>query len=254
MTIFNLTPTQFRVTVFISLSIIFLFWERIAPLKKLVHNYKREKANIFLFLFGIVSMRLFMPVGLFYFEEQSHYQIELIDLSHPIMTYLILDFALYWQHRWSHEINWLWKLHRVHHYDHELTYTTGFRFHPVEIVLSGFYKLSICILFKLDPLTILVFETILNSASLFTHSNIQIYPKLRKWISLITFTPHLHHIHHSKISSEQRSNYGFILTLWDKVFRSYIPEKDIKKIELGVKDVPEEQSDDIWYLMRSPLN
>lgn len=249
----ELSPTEIRVIIFLVLTALFLTWERLAPLKNVDNNYQREKTNIFMFILGAFTTKLALPIGLFYFEGQSNYQVDIININNTFLTYLCFDFALYWQHRFTHQVNWLWRLHRVHHYDHALTFSTGLRFHPLEIGISALYKLSLCILFKFDPLGILIFETILNSSSLFTHSNIKIPDKIRKVLGFLVFTPNLHHVHHSKLSDEQKSNYGFILTLWDKVFKTFKDEKAITQIELGVKGMQNESSDDFWTQLKSPF-
>ena len=57
-----------------------------------------------------------------------------------ILTAVLLDLLIYWQHVIFHRVPLLWRLHKVHHTDLDIDVTTGFRFHPVEIVLSMLIK------------------------------------------------------------------------------------------------------------------
>lgn len=244
--------SQIRVGLFFIITIVLFFLEKSIPLKKFTHFYHREKTNILLFLFGIVVTRLTLPMGLYYFESQSSWQLDWIDASNPILSYLVFDFALYWQHRWFHEVNLLWRFHRVHHIDTRLTLSTGFRFHPLEIFFSLLYKILLCVFLKLSPLGLLVFEIALNASSLFTHANIKIHPKVRTILGYLIMTPNLHHIHHSQEGSEQRSNYGFIFTIWDKLFRTFTPEKKKESIQLGVKGYGGNKAQNVTFLLKSP--
>ena len=64
----------------------------------------------------------------------------LLDISDHlfviILCVLLFDLIIYWQHRLFHRIPILCRLHRVHHSDPGFDVTTGFRFHPIEILLS----------------------------------------------------------------------------------------------------------------------
>lgn len=250
----NISPANIRIISFVGVTLVLLCWEKFLPLKKVNHHYYREKSNLFLFIFGIFATRLFVPIGLFYFEQQDKFNFDFINVNSIIVTYLIFDFALYWQHRFTHQFNSLWKLHRVHHYDQDLTLSTGLRFHPLEILLSMAYKIALCMIFKFSPVGILIFEIVLNASSLFTHANIKIPKKARLFIGKFIFTPNLHHIHHSVIPGEQKSNFGFILILWDKLFKTYNSERPVEDIELGVKGIVSPDADSLSFLMKSPFS
>jgi sterol desaturase/sphingolipid hydroxylase (fatty acid hydroxylase superfamily) len=141
-----------------------------------------------------------------------------------VIALILLDLALYAQHVASHKIPLLWRLHRVHHADVEFDVTTGVRFHPFEIGLSMIYKVAVVIALGADPLAVLVFEIVLNGASLFNHSNLAIPEKLDRVLRLFIVTPDMHRVHHSVIHRETDSNYGFSLSIWDRIFRTYVPQ------------------------------
>lgn len=151
------------------------------------------------------------------------------------MTVISMDLAIYLQHLLFHRVPILWRLHRMHHADLDFDVTTGARFHPIEIVLSMGIKLTVISLIGPPVLGVLAFEVILNGMAMFNHSNITL-PKIADGLlRLIVVTPDMHRIHHSVRVRETHSNYGFNLSWWDRIFRTYIDEsKDKANISIGL--------------------
>jgi len=136
---------------------------------------------------------------------------------------LILDLAIWFQHLITHKIPLLWRLHRVHHADRDLDVSSAIRFHPVEIGLSMLLKVGL--VYALGPhfIAVIVFEILLNATALFTHANLRLPPKLDAIVRLVFVTPDMHIVHHSTKRAEHDSNYGFALSIWDRIFRTYTP-------------------------------
>ena len=110
----------------------------------------------------------------------------------------------------------LFKLHMVHHSDQDLDVTSGVRFHVLEILLSLIKAVSYS---SSEPtLGVLMFEVVLSSGSLFNHSNININPRLDRFLRIFIATPDMHRIHHSTESQELNSNFGFTTSLQDFYF------------------------------------
>lgn len=137
------------------------------------------------------------------------------------LSLLLLDLAIYAQHRAFHEIRWLWPLHRVHHSDVEFDVTTGLRFHPGELILSMLFKAAIVALLGAPWLAVLGFEIALSSFALLTHANLRLPPGAERLVRALLVTPDMHRIHHSVHRDEHDSNYGNTLSVWDRLFRSY---------------------------------
>ena len=134
---------------------------------------------------------------------------------------LLLDAAIYWQHRWLHRVPWLWRLHRAHHTDATLDATSALRFHPLEMLVSLAYKAALIAALGVDPAIVLVFETLLSSFALITHANLALPARWDRALRWWLVTPAMHRIHHSVRVDEQHRNYGFHTSLWDRVFGSY---------------------------------
>ena len=138
-----------------------------------------------------------------------------------ILAIVVLDLAVWFQHLISHKIPVLWRFHRVHHADRDLDASSALRFHPVEIALSAAYKLMIVLLLGPAILAAVLFEVVLNASAMFNHANLL----LPRWVDgvlrTLFVTPDMHRVHHSVHRREHDTNYGFCLSLWDRLFRTY---------------------------------
>jgi sterol desaturase/sphingolipid hydroxylase (fatty acid hydroxylase superfamily) len=140
------------------------------------------------------------------------------------LSVLILDLCLWAQHLVTHKVPLFWRFHRVHHADRDTDVTTGFRFHPVEVLASMLLKVGLVYLLGAPAVAVLVFEVILSGTSLFNHANLALPGWLDRSLRWVLVTPDMHRIHHSVLREEHDSNYGFALSLWDRLFRTYVPE------------------------------
>ena len=140
------------------------------------------------------------------------------------LAFVILDLLIYAQHVATHKIPVLWRLHKVHHADRDIDATTGVRFHPVEIVLSMTYKLLCVVILGAPALAVFLFEVVLNAAALFNHANVRLPSGVDRIARRVIVTPDMHRVHHSVHRQETDSNYGFFLSVWDRMFRTYIAE------------------------------
>ena len=138
-----------------------------------------------------------------------------------VVTILVFDFAIWLQHRISHEVPLFWRFHRVHHADRDFDVTTAIRFHPVEIAAS--MGLKIVLVYALGPpaLAVVAFEVLLNGTALFNHANLRLPLGMDRALRLILVTPDMHRVHHSVLRAEHDSNYGFALSIWDRLFHTY---------------------------------
>jgi len=134
---------------------------------------------------------------------------------------LLLDFAIYLQHVLFHAVPILWRVHRVHHADIDVDVTTGFRFHPVEILLSMLIKFASISALGASPLAVLLFEVLLNVGSLFNHANLRLFPGLDRMLRIFVVTPDMHRVHHSAWDVETNTNFGFTFPCWDHLCGTY---------------------------------
>lgn len=138
-----------------------------------------------------------------------------------VVTLLAFDFAIWLQHVLFHRVPALWRLHRVHHADRDIDATSALRFHPIEIVISALYKSALAVALGAPPEAVAVFEIALNACAMFNHANIALPRWLDAAVRLVLVTPDMHRVHHSIHRDEHNTNYGFCLSVWDRLFGVY---------------------------------
>ena len=177
-------------------------------------------------------------------------QITLPIWVETVLAILIFDFAIWAQHLVFHKVPILWRLHRVHHADRDIDVTTAIRFHPIEIVLSMLLKIGLVYLIGPSALAIILFEIILNGTAMFNHANMRLPLGLDAVLRLILVTPDMHRVHHSVHRHEHDSNYGFALSIWDRIFGTYVaqPEKGHEDMTIGLQWQDDRPSKLMWCL------
>lgn len=195
-----------------------------------VPQAKRRFVNAALLLLGALALRLLpslLPVGVA-LQVQAR-QLGLLPwLSLPwsaqaLITIVALDFVVYLQHVLLHKAPLLWRVHRVHHTDVVMDVSTGLRFHPLEILLSALLKAAAVVVLGAGALAVLCYEVLLNAAAMFTHSNLHLPARLDALLRWVFVTPDMHRVHHSQHRFETDSNYGNLLSCWDRCFKTYVP-------------------------------
>jgi len=153
-----------------------------------------------------------------------------------VLAVVLLDLAIYFQHRAMHALRPLWFIHRTHHADVFFDFTTAVRFHPFEIVLSTAYKLALVALLGPSPAAVLTFEILLNCLPMFNHSNLRLPGAVDRVLRLVVVTPDMHRVHHSADMREANTNFGFNFPWWDRIFRTYLasPAKGHEGMRIGL--------------------
>jgi sterol desaturase/sphingolipid hydroxylase (fatty acid hydroxylase superfamily) len=141
----------------------------------------------------------------------------------PEIAAAVVAFDLwdYWMHLANHKIGFLWRFHRAHHSDMEIDVTTASRFHIGELVISGASKALMILLWGPSLWGLVTFEVLLTAASQFHHSNLNIAFRVQDALERVVVTPRMHRCHHSLHRSCFNHNFSTILSVWDRVFRSY---------------------------------
>jgi sterol desaturase/sphingolipid hydroxylase (fatty acid hydroxylase superfamily) len=169
-----------------------------------------------------------------------------------LLAMAVLDLAIYAQHVATHKIPVLWRLHQVHHADREIDVTTALRFHPVEILLSQLYKIAIVAALGAHPLAVVLFEIVLNACAMFNHANLRLPATLDKLLKLVLVTPGMHRIHHSEAPAETNANFGFNLSLWDRLFGTYRREP-APPLVIGLEPYRAAPTADLWWTLMLPF-
>ena len=221
-----------RLISFILIFILIALWEIRKPRRVLTTSKKwRWFNNLSIIAINPVLLRLVFPVLAVEMARTAQAngwgllnQFDTPGLIALVGGIVALDLVIYLQHVMFHAVPILWRLHRVHHADLDYDLTTGLRFHPVEIVLSTVLKITIIVALGPPVAAVLAFEILLNGMAMFNHGNIKLAPSVDRLLRLLVVTPDVHRVHHSVIMRETNSNYGFNLSIWDRMFGTYLAQ------------------------------
>ncbi|MBX7539698.1 sterol desaturase family protein [Qipengyuania sphaerica] len=211
---------------------LFAVIEIAAPARKAPRGH-RWLTNLALFAIDTLAVRLLIPLLMVgaaaLAADRGWGLLNLVGLPHwteILLAIVALDLTLYVQHWATHRVQLLWRLHKVHHSDPAFDVTTAARFHPVEIALSMLYKMAVVAALGLPVWGVFLFELVFNIATLFTHANFALPKSLEKPVRALIVTPDMHRIHHSAIQRETDSNYGTLLSGWDRLFGTYTQDAE----------------------------
>jgi sterol desaturase/sphingolipid hydroxylase (fatty acid hydroxylase superfamily) len=166
-----------------------------------------------------------------------------------IVVFVLFDVWMFFWHMANHRIAFLWRFHRAHHADIEMDTTTALRFHPGELVLSTFIRLPVVALLGMNFGQLVLFELFLNLSTLFHHSNLAVPERWDRLLRVVIVTPNMHRVHHSVVRSETDSNFTSLLSVWDRLFRTFRVREDTRAVTLGLPEFREEH----WQRLRGFL-
>ena len=252
-----------RLGSFLGIFALLTIWEISSPKRELLQLRRfRWFSNIGLIVLSSVLIRFILPtaaVGVALHVEQEQlgflnlYQLPFIVQF--IFAFILLDLSIYFQHVMFHALPLFWRFHRVHHSDLDCDITTGLRFHPFEMIISIVFKFLIIASIGAPVLAVVLFEIILNAASMFTHSNIKIPSTIERMVRWFIVTPDMHRIHHSIEENETNSNFGFFISAWDRLLGTYIhePEKGHVNMKIGLQRFREPKWQNLRWLIYLPF-
>ncbi len=161
--------------------------------------------------------------------------LELPLLMRVILFYVLADFGSYWLHRLMHS-RYLWRIHKWHHSPTYMYWLAGIRATFPQQVL---FNLPVAVFWPLlhsAPswfLLAVLAETFFRND--WMHMNVTWRSNLLEWVFV---TPRYHHIHHSDDPNHYTANLGSLLTIWDRMFGTYVdPEELTKEISFGTGEI-----------------
>jgi sterol desaturase/sphingolipid hydroxylase (fatty acid hydroxylase superfamily) len=170
-----------------------------------------------------------------------------------IATLAVKSLGQYSFHLLSHKIGFLWKLHRVHHSDVHLDISSALRTHPLEMIASILFMIPLVVVFGLSPIVLVAYETAELFANILTHANMRIPDRVERLARALLVTPSLHRLHHSTVQIETDSNYGNVVSIWDRLFRTYRGEAvEPGSFRFGLDDVSRERAGDLGAQLGLP--
>lgn len=236
-----------RLTAFFTIFAAMALWEVASPCRK--RRFKRSQrwvGNIGIVILNSLLLRLLFPAAALgmasYTAVNGWGLLHAIDLPFwldILIAVLLMDMVIYLQHVMVHAVPVLWRLHRVHHADPDYDLTTGARFHPIEIIISMLIKITTIAALGPPIVAVVIFEVVLNGMAMFNHGNVRLPMPLDRVLRWVIVTPDMHRVHHSVEPNETNSNFGFNLSLWDRLMGTYRQQPRLGQqcMEIGISSL-----------------
>ncbi len=258
-----MTLTELKPWLAFGLLATLLLWETVAPFflfpkghARLAHGAKNMLLGI---TNGLMTSLVFAVLWWWVAEHSAQHGIGLLHwFSLPsavkiVAALLLLDAWTYAWHRMSHRVEMLWRFHRVHHSDPQMDVTTASRFHIGEIMISSVLRLPLIWLLGISLEQLALYELLLIGWVQFQHANISLGTRADRVLNWLLVTPIMHKIHHSRWQPETDSNYSALLSVWDRIFRSFRTTQDAAKLRLGLDEFADPSSQTLPGLLKTPL-
>jgi len=248
----------------VAVLLVMILWESVSPCFAFFRHRGKER-----FLHGIVNFALAIinavVVGLVFItawkwavdfsSTRDFGLLRLFEWPHwteAVIAILLLDCWTYWWHRINHVVPFFWRFHRVHHSDTRMDVTTANRFHLGEIALSSLLRIPLLMLLGTELWHLALYELILFPNVQFHHSNIRLPDGIDRVFRLFFASPAMHKVHHSDQVAETNSNYTSLLSIWDRIFRSFRMRKDLESIRLGLEEFRKDEQQQFIPLLLNP--
>jgi sterol desaturase/sphingolipid hydroxylase (fatty acid hydroxylase superfamily) len=138
------------------------------------------------------------------------------------LGFVTSELFLYWAHRVEHAVGPLWRMHVVHHSDADLDASTGLRHFPGETMLQLLAGTAAYILLGVPVWAGVLYGFVSTAVGLVQHANLRLLgPRADRVLRTVFVTPGMHRIHHAIDAAEHDSNFGNILSVWDRAFGTY---------------------------------
>lgn len=149
-----------------------------------------------------------------------------------IACFVLDDFNYYWAHRTGHRVRWFWAAHVNHHSSQHYNLSTALR-----QTWTGFIALSF--VFRIwpafigfDPVMIATCGAVNLIYQFWIHT--EAVGRLPRWFEAVMNTPSHHRVHHAINPVYLDRNYAGVFIVWDRLFRTFQPERDDQRIQYGI--------------------
>lgn len=241
-----------------TLLLVVVVWEVLFPAVKGVLTFSpRRIGNLIFFPLNIGVSAVIKPLLVaffsyifFDFDRGLLLPLSAFPLVHATVAFLLLDLSMYAQHRLLHTGRFFWRLHALHHSDSAVDFTTYFRHHPLETVISGVMTFTIATLLGTTLAVFVDYLLVNNAMQLFQHGNVQL-PKCFRWIERFFVTPAFHAQHHSIDRGVSDTNFSTVFTVWDRIFGTYRSVENQPK-QFGILEFESPYAQSIGTMMAMP--
>jgi sterol desaturase/sphingolipid hydroxylase (fatty acid hydroxylase superfamily) len=256
----NQLPDSTRIGLLLGSLLATLALESLIPNIEFGYQKLRHVATnmVFILTSGIISLGLaFLAYGIIditRLEFGLFYIIGVPLWMQLVISLLLLDFfGQYLVHVCLHRYKWMWKLHLVHHSDTTVDASTGTRHHPGDILVRELLIFSVIVCVGIPAAFYVLYRIITPFFAYFTHANIRLPIDLDRALSWIIVTPHMHKFHHHFERPWTNSNYGNILSCWDRLFGTFVYDNP-DDIHYGLDTVDGQYDLNLAFQFSLPFN
>jgi sterol desaturase/sphingolipid hydroxylase (fatty acid hydroxylase superfamily) len=171
---------------------------------------------------------------------------------HVAVVLLGLDFAFYVAHVAMHRSPALWRFHRVHHSDPAVDVTTTVRQHPGEGLIRYAFTSAFACALGASPAAFAVYRLAVALVGLLEHANVRLPQRLDTALSLVFTWPNTHKIHHARDARLTDTNYGNLVSWWDRLFGTFTPSRRGADVAYGLDGLDDPASQTTRGLLALP--
>jgi len=253
------TLSQWQPFLALFLLTVFWIWESMAPFFARRHRIRHAVRNLTISLLnGLVLALVFAGLTINATQITETSQLGLLHwlgLDGTMLflsAFILIDLWTYWWHRLNHGVPFLWRFHRMHHSDPEMDVTTATRFHVGEIIFSSTIRLLLIPTIGIPIGVVILYDFLQLPVISFHHANISLSGAFDKGLRYFIVSPFMHKVHHSRSSRETDSNFSSLLSVWDRLFGSYVEKEDYAGIVFGLDDFGDDRTQTIKGLLSTP--
>jgi sterol desaturase/sphingolipid hydroxylase (fatty acid hydroxylase superfamily) len=184
---------------------------------------------------GVLSAALVL--GLAAAEAQGFGLLHALALpgwASALAVLLGLDLAFYVSHVAMHKLPAFWRFHRVHHSDPLVDVTTTIRQHPGESLIRYAFTAAFALPLGASPAAFAVYRSAVALIALLEHANLRVPPWLGGALSLVFTWPDVHKVHHARDPRFTDTNYGNLVSWWDRLFGTFTPAHEGRRVSYGL--------------------
>lgn len=166
---------------------------------------------------------------------------------------LVLDLSFYVAHVAMHEVAWLWRFHRVHHSDPAVDVTTTIRQHPGETVIRYVAIAAFALPLGASPGAFAIYQLLAALSGLLEHANIRLPARLNERLALVFTWADMHKVHHARAAAFTNTNYGNLVSFWDRLFGTFTPARHGRAVVYGLDGLDDAVTQTTSGLLRLPF-
>jgi sterol desaturase/sphingolipid hydroxylase (fatty acid hydroxylase superfamily) len=225
-------PTELAIPAFVLLMLVEIWWVRRRDRR--AYEPRDTLTSLALGLGSTVAGALTGGLALaiaFWVHQYRLFDIGFVWWAWPI-AFVFDDFAYYWVHRLGHRVRWMWAAHVIHHSSQHYNLSTALR-----QTWTGFFTPGLLVSLPLfwlgfHPLMIAFCGGINLIYQFWIHT--EAVKRMPRWFEAVMNTPSHHRVHHAINPRYLDSNYAGVFIVWDRMFGTFVPERDDEPIRYGI--------------------